>query len=133
MFQPPEIPKSKTAIVRKYLPEIEFAIQQGASYADLLAQLKQRGIDMSYTTFCSAISRVRAEKSSLCAPQETAPRRQKDRLDEASEAEKTLVPPPPPPVSGAGIHAKFNWAGDRDALYEQFKQDDARKKNSHDA
>lgn len=133
MFQPPEIPKSKTAIVRKYLPEIEFAIQQGASYADLLAQLKQRGIDMSYTTFCSAISRVRAERKHRLPSQHGEPPLQKDRLDEGSQAEKTLVPPPPPPVSGAGIHAKFNWAGDRDVLYEKFKQDDARKKNSHNA
>ncbi len=56
--------RSKTAVLREVLPDIERAIRAGVTQVAILDELRSLGLEMNRDAFRSAVRRLRAERSS---------------------------------------------------------------------
>jgi hypothetical protein len=60
--------RSRTAVLREVLPEIETAVRAGVSQVVILEELRTLGFEMTQSGFRSALRRLRTERPSLGRP-----------------------------------------------------------------
>ncbi|WP_293937696.1 hypothetical protein [Iodobacter sp.] len=83
-------PSSKAAQLRAALPEINAALDAGASHLEILAALNKRGFNLKFTVYQTMLFRIKKQ-----------PKKEKHNAAKATDtAEKTPAKPEQKPISG---------------------------------